>query len=200
MTLSSEMTRLAADFEPAQQERLAAVKRIQTGVRRDLAAGRAALRQATGAHAKAVETDLAGIFSEAAIIRGRTADMIDDFAAEREDNAEALQAVLKDYISGLEAAVANLLSELASARKKMSSREAAARAAYLQGVKNCVQALLADAATFVDGLNKDRVRAGRTWQQHTRAMRKQRDDVAKATAAKPASKAKAKASAKTSGD
>lgn len=182
MTMASEMTRLAAEFEAEQAARIGAVIGIQSAVRQDLAAARGALQRTMAGLATVLKADLRGIFSEAAIIRGRAEDLIDRFAAEREGNAEALRAELEGYVSDLQSSVEKLLAEHARAREAMGTREAAARAAYLQDLRARLQALLAAAGKFMDGLQQDRMRAERIWRQHLRGQKKQRRDAARQAA------------------
>ncbi|MCG8503802.1 MAG: hypothetical protein MI755_04270 [Sphingomonadales bacterium] len=174
MTLTSEMTRLAAEFEDGLQDRLAQIAGIQARVGQELEDGQVARARAMAEHSETIDADLKGLFSEAAIIRGRAEDLIDDFAAQREKNAATMRAKLESHVADLQVSVEKLLGSYSSARDSMSAREAAARQAYLKELQARVQALLADAAKFVDGLRKDRERAGRVWARHARNMSKLR--------------------------
>ena len=174
MTLSSEMTRLAAEFEASQAERLAAVADIASTVRNDLEQGRASLNSTVTELKRTIDADLKGIFSLAAIIRGRARDLVDRFADEREETADRLRTELGDYMSDLQSSVQELLDSYASTRAAMGTREAEARAAYLQDLRTRVHTLLSDADKFIDSLARDRERAGRTWRQHSRNMEKMR--------------------------
>jgi|GEM_PF-3137738 len=174
MTLSSEMTRLAAEFEASQADRLAAVASIASTVRSDLEQGRASLNSTMTELMKTIDADLKGIFSQAAIIRGRARDLIDRFAAEREDDADRLRAELGGYMADLQSSVQELLNEHAKTRGAMGAREADARAAYLEDLRSRVNALLAEADKFINSLAKDRDRASRAWSQHARNMEKMR--------------------------
>jgi len=174
MTLSSEMTRLAADLEASQADRLAAVAAIAPAVQSDLERGRAALNSTMKELMSTIDADLKGIFSQAAITRGRARDLIDRFTGERKDSAERLRTKLGDHMSNLESSVQTLLNEYATARSVMGGREADARARYLEDLRTRVNAQLAEAGKFVDALAKDREGAGRAWHLHTRNMEKMR--------------------------
>lgn len=183
MSLASEMTKLADEAAAASSARLEAVAAIGPAVRRQLAADRASLSAAVTQLTASIGRDLDGIKSESAVIRGRAVDMIEEFSIEREDNAGALRDELEGYVTELQKSVSNLLGEYTRARAEMAARESAAREAYLDDLRARVQKLLADAAKFMDGLERDRARAGRIWRQHTRSRRKP-----KAASAKPVTK------------
>lgn len=199
MTLARDMSRLAVEFEAAQVARLAAVEGIKMSTHQSLAAGRAALQQIMADHAKTIDADLKGIFSQAAFIRGKAKDMIDQFAAERESfaaerktNAARLRADLDKFMAGLESDVEKLLTEYREARKAMSAREAAARQSHLKDLKAQADMLVSSAADFIDRLAKDREKAGRIRSRHSQTMRKQRRTAATPKTAKSGSKAAAK--------
>ncbi len=186
MTLASEMTELAAELEAAQAARLTAVAAIAPTVRNSLSRTMAELTAS-------IERDLKGIFSEAAFIRGAAEDFIDDLTDQREDRANALRAELAGYVAELE---------------KMAARERGERLAYLNDLRAGVEAILDDARHYMNGLSKDRLRAGRVWRQHARTMAKQRLEAARPSpkpapapapaSAKSASTSKKKATSKTS--
>ncbi len=195
MSLASEMTRLAGEFEAAQAARLATVAGIASAARTDLDDGRASLGRTMSELTKAIQVDLRGIFSEVALIRGATKDSVDGFAAERDARAEALRAELGRYMADLHSSVENLLSELARAREATGRREAAAREAYLKDLRARVEALLTDVRKRMTRLGKERARAGRIWRQHGRNLHKQRREAARPSPApaKPEPTAKKKA-------
>lgn len=195
MTLARDMGRLAVEFEAAQVARLAAVEGIKMSTHQSLAAGRAALRQIMADHAKTLDADLKGIFSQAAFIRGTAKDMIDQFAAERESfaaerktNATLLRADLDEFMAGLEADVEKLLTEYREARKAMGAREAAARQIHLKDLQVQADMLVSSAAAFIDRLAKDREKAGRIRSRHSQALHKQRRAAAPPKTAKSGSK------------
>ena len=179
MSLASEMTQLTETLEAAQEKRLSAVNE-------DLA-------QIMADHARRVDSDLKGIFSQAAIIRGRADDLIDRYAAERRSGGERLKGELAEFRSDLRAFVDELLDDHASDRETNGAREAAARTAYLEDLRARVEATLADAESFVGALKRDRMRASRIWQQHTRKQRKRRTEV---RSPKPVSRQKAPSKSK----
>ena len=174
MGLASEMTKLTEALEAAQERRLSAVHE-------DLA-------QIMADHTRRVDSDLKGIFSQAAIIRGRADDLIDRYAAERRSGGERLKGELAEFKADLRAFVDELLDDHASNREANGTREAAARTAYLEDLKARVEAALADAENFVGALRRDRLRASRLWQQHTRKQRKRRAEM---RSPKPVSRQKA---------
>lgn len=163
MSLASDMTQLTEKLEAAQEGRLSAVYE-------DLA-------QTMVEHARRVDSDLKGIFSQAAIIRGRADDLIDRYAAERQRGGEQLRRELADFASGLRAFVDALMDDYASDREAMGAREAASRAAYLTDLRARVEATLGDAEGLLEALREDRLSASRIWQQHARKQNKRRADV-----------------------
>lgn len=163
MSLTSDMTQLTEKLEAAQEGRLSAVYED--------------LEQIMVEHARRVDSDLKGIFSQAAIIRGRADDLIDRYAAERQRGGEQLRSELADFSSGLRGFVEALVDDYASDREMMSAREAAIRAAYLTDLRARVEAILSDAESFVGALREDHLRASRIWQQYARKQSKRRADV-----------------------
>ena len=163
MSLTSDMTQLTEKLEAAQEGRLSAVYED--------------LEQIMVEHARRVDSDLKGIFSQAAIIRGRADDLIDRYAAERQRGGEQLRSELADFASGLRGFVEALVDDYASDREMMSAREAAIRAAYLTDLRARVEAILSDAESFVGALREDHLRASRIWQQYARKQSKRRADV-----------------------
>lgn len=169
MSLASNMTQLTEKLEAAQEARLSAVYE-------DLA-------EVMAEHARRVDSDLKGIFSQAAIIRGRADDLIDGFAAERRSSGQRQRGELAEFASGLRAFVDELMDGYASDRETMSAREAANRADYLADLRARVEVTLAEAEDFVGALREDRSRANRIWQQHARKQRKHRADKSSSKAA-----------------
>ena len=163
MSLASEMTKLTEKLEAAQEGRLSAVYED--------------LEQTMAEHARRVASDLKGIFSQAAIIRGRADDLIDRYAAERQRGGERLRGELTDFASGLRASVDALMDEYASDREMKGAREAANRAAYLTDLRARVEATRGDAEGFVEALRDDRLGASRIWQQYVRKQSKRRADL-----------------------
>ncbi len=163
MSLASNMTQLTERLEAAQEKRLSAVYE--------------GLAEVMASHAGKVDSELKGIFSQAAIIRGRADDLIDGFAAERRSGGLRLRGELADFASGLRAFVDDLLDGYASDREAMGAREAASRAAYLADLRAKVEATLVEAESFVGALREDRSRANRIWQQHARRQSKRGGDA-----------------------
>lgn len=186
MSLASNMTQLTEKLEAAQEARLSAVYE--------------GLAEVMAEHARRVDSDLKGIFSQAAIIRGRADDLIDGFAAERRSSGERLRDELAEFASDLRSFVDELMDGYASDRETMSAREAADRASYLADLRANVEATLAEAEGFVGALRKDRVRANRIWQQHARKQGKRWADKksSKATVLRAKAPLKPKAAKLTS--
>lgn len=190
MTLANQMRRLHSDIATAKSQRLEEVAAIGPALQRQMEDGRASFRVAMDGLRKSIKTDLDGIFSEAAVIRGRAVDMMQQLTAEREANAKA-------WRTDLEAAVATLLGEYDRARKEyarardeLSVREMAAREAYLKDLRARVQKLLENAEKYLADLKADRVKAGNAWRQRTRVTGKPRPETqAKKTAKAPAESA-----------
>lgn len=188
MTLASEIGRV-------REARLTAVRALQAGVRRDLATGKAALRRTSADHAKTVRADLDGIFSEAAVIRGRTIDMIKAFANEHENDAKSLRAELGGYVSNLQAAVARLLKEHTRTRDEMSVRGTAARADYLKDLRDRLHRLLATGERVT--VARPATQAAAKNQKKTTAAKPATESKATTTEAKPATQAAARHQEKT---
>ena len=166
MTMANEMTQSAGAAVTAQ--RLKAVAAIGPALRQQLNASRSARRVEVDELMASIRSDMAslrkdldGIFSETAVIRGRSVDLMQTFARERRNNAEALRKDLENYMSGLETSVANLLRDYSRARDEMCIRGMDAREAFLKEVRRTVQTLLQDAEKTVRGFSADRARTGR---------------------------------------
>ena len=71
MSMTSEMTRIGAEFESAQAARLASVAAIGSAVQRDLQKGRTARARTMAAQQRSSRGDLKEIFGAAAFLRGR---------------------------------------------------------------------------------------------------------------------------------
>jgi len=179
MTLSDEMTRVSGEFEAAQSARQKAVAAIKPALRGQLADGRASLSAAMVQLTASIERDLAGIFSESAIIRGRARDYIDQCSAENAANAETLRAELARF---------------AAEFQEKAAEESKERLVYIGDVEKRVDATLAAARKEMASFKSDRVRAGRIWRQHSKNTRKLVHDMANPTAPKSAPKKQAKAS------
>lgn len=188
MTLTSEMTRLTAAFEAARAARLSALDGIRTGVRRLLADARASRRRIMADHAKAIDAELKGLMSEAAIIRGRAEDLIEQLATRREREAATLRARLEAQVADLQLSVEELLVTCFRDREEMRARELAGRQAYRKALRAGVRKTLTDAAAAVTTLREDRDGAARIWRKHAGPAAKPRPAAAKA-AKKPAEKA-----------
>ena len=156
MSLASQMNQLREKLEAAQKGRLGAV-------RTDLA-------RTMAEHATRVDSDLKGIFSQAAIIRGRADDLIDRFAAERRNNAKKLRDGLGGFVSDLRSSVDDQLDGYGNAREEMSAREGAARVAYVEGLRSRTGAVLANAENYLSALKRDRLEASRIWHEHSRKV------------------------------
>ncbi len=186
MNLATNMTKLVTEAADTSAARREAVAAIGPAVRRQLAADRAAMKAATTKLMTLIEGDLVGIASEAALIRGRAVDMIEMYTIGRKTAAEAQCRELAAYVTDLENAVSKLLGEYHRARAKMSESESAARSAYLQDLRARVQKTLTQTLKLVQGLEKDRARAGRIWRQHARAAQGRKPAQARPAAEKTA--------------
>lgn len=182
MSLTSEMSRITAEFEAAQGERLAAVAKIGSDMRRESRRNAAFLRRTMTTHRAAIKGSLRDIFGTAAFARGAADEMVDHLKHEREESASDLRDRLSSFAANLRDTVGEELAEFATARMKMARREHSARRAHVRDLRRRVGALLASSDKLVEGLNQDRERAGRTWEQHLRAASRQRRAATRAAA------------------
>lgn len=178
MTMANEMTHLVGDVAEARSRRVAAIAGMRRTLRRQLRDDTTSRRVVMNRLTTSIKKDLGGIFSEAAVIRGRSVDMIQKFANEREDNAKALRAELDDYISDLEISVAKLLRDYGRARDEMGIRETDARETFMKGLRLRVHKLLTS-------LNADRARAGKIWRERGSTKVKAIREAEEKRAAKP---------------
>lgn len=183
MTLTSEMSRMAAEFEAAQGERLAAIARIGSEMRRDSRRNKASLARTMSAHHAATKSGLRDIFGLVALSRGAAQDMVELLAKEREDCARDLHRQLEAYVSELRRTVGDEMSRLNASRAKMTRREVNVRRGQMKDLRRRVEALLADSAKLMADLHKDRARAGKLWSQHAHNTPRQRLATVKQAAA-----------------
>jgi hypothetical protein len=190
MSLTSEMSRITAGFEASQGGRLAGIAKIGAEMRRDGRKNKASLAHTMAAHRSATKSSLRDIFGMAAFTRGAAEEMIERFADEREDCTNDLREHLDAYVTELRKTGGVELSRLTMARVKMAHREEAARRVQLKELRRRVEALLANSDRLIEDFKKDRVHAGRVWDQHMRNAPKQRRAAATVKAAphKPAAK------------
>jgi hypothetical protein len=174
MSLTSAMSRITADLEAAQGGRLAGIAKIGPAVRRDGRKNKASLAHTMAAHRAATKSDLRDIFGMAAFTRGAAEEMIERFTDEREDCTNDLREHLEAYVAELRKTVGVELSRLTAARVKMAHREEAVRRVELKDLRRRVEVLLANSARLIEDFKKDRVHAGRVWEQHMRNAPKQR--------------------------
>jgi hypothetical protein len=120
-----------------------------------------------------IRQDLDGLFSEAALIRGRAVDMIEEYAVQHERRATALRGELDGYVVDLRRTVARLLGEYAKAREAMGASAVAARGVHLKIIRDQVMALVAETSSFLDRLDKERMQGRRAWNQRVRHARRQ---------------------------
>lgn len=174
MSLTSEMSRITTDFEAAQGERLAAVAGIGSALRRQSQRNKAALKRTMAAHRTATKRSLRNIFGTAAFTRGAAEEMIERFKLEREKCASDLRNQLDSYVGDLRETVGKELAHLTAARVKIAHREESVRRAQLKDLRWRVEVLLAGSVKLIQNFNRDRVRAGRLWEQHLRDAPRQR--------------------------
>lgn len=175
MTLTSEMSRIAAEFEAAKGERLAAIARIGSQMRRDSRKNQVSLARTMTAHRAATKSGLRDLFGVVAFSRGAAQDTIERLAKEREECARDLHRKLEIYVDDLRETVSEELGRLTASRAKMTRREANTRRLQLKELRRRVEALLADSAALMADLHKDRTRAGKVWGQHAhQGLRRQR--------------------------
>lgn len=182
MSLTSEMSRITTEFEAAQGERLAAIAKIGSGMRRDSRRNKTSLAHTMAAHRTSTKSSLRDIFGIAALTRGAAEEMIEGFANEREDCASDLRKRLETYVADLRETVGEELAHLTATRVKMARREDNARRVQLKDLRKRVEALLAASVKLIEAFNKDRARAGRVWKQHLRNAPRQRQAIVKDTA------------------
>lgn len=201
MSLTSEMSRIATEFEAAQGERLAAIAKIRSDMRQENRRNKASLRRMMATHRVATKSSLRGIFGTAAFARGAAEEMVDRLKRERAESTSDLRDQLSSYAAKLHETVGEELAGLSATRKKTARRELSARRTQVKDLRRRVGVLLANSDKLIEGLNQDRERAGRAWEHHMRntsrqrrvAMRAAAEDVAtprKRTARKTAKKRK----------
>lgn len=181
MTLTSEMSRITTEFEAAQGERLAAIAKIGSGMRRDSRRNKTSLAHTMAAHRASTKKSLRDIFGIAALTRGAAEEMIEGFANEREECASDLRKRLDSYVADLRETVGEELAHLTATRVKMAHREDNARRVQLKDLRKRVEALLAASVKLIEAFNKDRARAGRIWKQHLRNAPRQRQAIVRDT-------------------
>lgn len=177
MTMANEMTQLASNVAASKSQRVKTVTAIKPALRRQLNANRSARHAAMNRLMTSIKKDLDGIFSETAVIRGRSVDMMQTLASRRKDNAKALRAELEGYISGLETSVATLLRDYGRARDEIGAREMAARETFLKDLHARVQKLLQNAEKSIADLAADRAKAGNAWRERVGAKGKPRREM-----------------------
>lgn len=153
MSLSSETNKLIGDSKTA---RLAAVAEIASSVKREREQIRAFLQGSRVILAATLDRQLKGIFSEAAFIRGAAHDLIERFAAERENKAELLRTELVDYTSQLQEDVSKQLNGLAKTRTSKAKRGHVMRQAYLKELRRGIKTALADTDKVISEFNRSR--------------------------------------------
>jgi len=174
MTLTSEMSRITTEFEAAQGERLAAIAKIGSSMRRDSRRNKVSLAHTMAAHRAATKSNLRDIFGIAAFTRGAAVEMVERFKNEREECANDLRKQLDSYVADLRETVGEELAHLTATRAKMARRENNARRVQLKDLRRRVEALLANSVKLIEDFNKDRAHAGRVWEQHMRNAPRQR--------------------------
>lgn len=182
MSLTSDMSRIAAECEAAQGARLAAIAKIESDMRRDGRKNKAALARTMSAYRSATKSSLRDIFGLAALTRGATQDLIERIGKEREEGAEELHRQLDDFVSELHETVNSELERMATARTKTMRRDANMRRAQVKELRHRVAAQLAEADKMMANLHKDRTRGERVWEQHAHDAPRQRKATIKATA------------------
>jgi len=174
MSLTSEMSRITAEFEAAQGGRLAEIAKIGSDMRRDSRRNKASRARTMATHRTATKNSLRDIFGMAAFTRGAAEEMIERFADEREDCTNDLRKRLDSYVADLRKTVGEELAHLTATRAKVARREENARRVQLKDLHRRVEALLANSVKLVEDFTKDRARAGRIWTQHMRNAPRQR--------------------------
>jgi hypothetical protein len=182
MSLTSEMSRITADFEAAQGARLATIAKIGSRMRRENHGNKASLMRKMAAHRAATKSSLRDIFGTAAFARGAAEELIERFREEREESANDLRDKLSSYAAGLRETVAEALSDMAATRAKMARRDEGARRTQLKDLRRRVHALLANSEKLISDFHQDRERAGRIWEQHLRNASRQRRASSRAAA------------------
>lgn len=179
MTLTSEMSRLTAEFEAAQRSRLAAVAKIASDARRKAHGNRKSLNGAMAMHRVAMKHSLRDIFGTTAFTRGAAEEMIERFRNEREEAASGLRDELGHFAANLRESVAETLEDLNAARLKKTRRDENSRRAELKDLRRRVETLLANSDKLMADISRDRQRAGRIWEQHRRNALRQRRAAAR---------------------
>lgn len=174
MSLTSDITRMSAEFEAAQAIRMSAIATIRSAVKRDLERGRAVRLRVMAAYRKGTKSGLKEIFGGAAFLRGTAADLVDGFTRNREKQTDTLQHHLRSAADEVHEAVEAQLETLNDARHSQARREGMARRAYVKALRRRVETVLVSADRFIKGLHKDRISAERVWEQHGHAEQRQR--------------------------
>lgn len=174
MSLTSEITRLSAEFEAAQAARLSAIAAIRSTVQRNLQRGRTARSRVMATYRSATKSGLKEIFGGAAFLRGTAADLMDGYTRDREKHTDTLQHHLCSVADEMREAVEAQLGTLNDARHSQARRDGTARRAYLKALRRRVDTVLGNADKYVKSLHKDRLGAERVWEQHGQAELRQR--------------------------
>lgn len=170
MSLSSEMSRLAAEFEAAKSARLAEIASIAASVHQDCENNRDTLSRVMSAHSGATRRSLRNIFGTAALTRGAAEELVERFHGERETSAGELHEQLSAFVGDLHSNVAAELSRFNSARGKVKRRAAETRRGDLKELRECVEAIRDDSAKLVEGFAADRKNSMGVWNRHLRTM------------------------------
>ena len=174
MSLTSQMSRITADFEAAQGARLAAIAKLGSLVRRENRGNKTSLMRTMATHRAATKSSLRDIFGTAAFTRGAAEELIERFRNERMESASGLREQLGSYVTNLRETVAEELGDLSARRAKIARREDGARRTQLKDLRRRVHALRANSEKLIADFNQDRERAGRIWEQHLRNASRQR--------------------------
>lgn len=193
MTMANEMTRLVGDIAAVKSQRLQAVAAIRPALEQQLNVSQTARRAALDSLMMSIKSDMAarrkhldGISTEAALIRGRSVDMMKSLAKERKEKAAALRRDLDEHAAALNSSVATLLRDNARTREEMAARETELRATFLKDVRGRVRELLLDAEQSISDIAQDRAQAGKVWRGQAQAQAmpvRMEDETASATPA-----------------
>ena len=187
MSMTSEMSRIAAEFEAAQGARLAAVDKIGSGMQQDSQRNRASLKHTMIAHRSATKNGLRDIFGTVAFTRGAAEELIERFRTEREEAASALRDRLGSFAAELRETVGEELAHLTARRAKLARRAESTRRTQMKDLRRRVEALLSSADKLIENIAQDRQRAARIWEKHLHSATRQRRATARTAAADVAS-------------
>lgn len=193
MSLTSEMSRTTAHIEASRRERLAAIAKISSDLRRQTQKSEASRMDVIATHRIATKSSLRDIFGIVAFTRGSAEELVERFRKERKSAANELWSELDSHVSRIRQAVSAEIAQIAATRATMAGRTRNARLDYLKEMRRRVDAVLNTSHKLMDELSEDRQRAGQVWEQHVSGSAVRQPQTTKRAPAKRASAKRASA-------